>query len=119
MQNMEPYIECSYMYEFGNMLKKLRLAKNLTQEQLANVIEIAPSSIAMYERGTRTPSLKMLVRLSQYFNVSINELLNAPIKNKSINASFLNITLDEFNALSVSQKQSIINFIEFIKKQNT
>lgn len=63
------------MIEFGEKIKKLRKQKTLTQEQLAKRLWVTKSIISAYESGNKYPSLDMLVKLSQTFNVSTDYLL--------------------------------------------
>ena len=52
----------------------LRKEYNLTQEQLANKIGIAKSTISMYENGKRKPSFEALEALADFFNVNLGVL---------------------------------------------
>lgn len=58
-----------------NRIKHLREELNMTQQELADKLEGAKSTIAMYEKGNRKPSLEVLVKLSEIFNCSIDYLL--------------------------------------------
>ena len=49
------------MVDFGNMLKTLRLRKNMTQAQLANKLGLTKSVISAYETGLRLPSYDILL----------------------------------------------------------
>ena len=55
-------------------LAELRKSKNLTQKQLANILNISPSAIAMYETGDRIPPLFKAKRIAQFFNVKVEEI---------------------------------------------
>lgn len=59
---------------FSRELKKLRKAKNLTQADLAKRLNVAPSTIAMYETERREPSYTMLLQIADYFNVNLQTL---------------------------------------------
>ncbi|MBR2343016.1 MAG: helix-turn-helix domain-containing protein [Clostridia bacterium] len=61
------------MAYFDN-LRALRLSRGWTQAELAKFMNIAPSTIAMYERGEREPSIEMLCRFADIFNVDMNAL---------------------------------------------
>lgn len=61
---------------FGKNLKSLRQKKNLTQTQLADALEVSRSSISLYELDLREPDLKFLQRVSNYFEVSVDDLLD-------------------------------------------
>ena len=60
----------------GNKIKNLRNKRNLTQKQLATKLNISASTIGMYEQNRREPDNKTLVKLSQFFYVSTDYLLN-------------------------------------------
>ncbi len=60
---------------FSDILTKLRKDKNLTQEQLAKLINVDRSSVGKYESTNVIPSLEVLKRISQVFNVSLDYLL--------------------------------------------
>lgn len=60
---------------FGRNLCIQRKNKNLTQSQLSKELGIHDSTLSNLERGTREPSLYMLIALSKYFNLSIDYLL--------------------------------------------
>ena len=56
-------------------LKEIRKSKRLNQLKVANDLNISRESISYYENGQREPSLDLLVKMSEYFNVSINYLI--------------------------------------------
>lgn len=56
-------------------LKELREKALLSQAALADTIGIAQTSIGNYERGERIPDADVLIKYSQYFNVSTDYLL--------------------------------------------
>ena len=57
-------------------LKILRNENNLTQEALAKTLNVSVSTISMYETGAREPDLYMLARLSDYYGVTTDYLLD-------------------------------------------
>jgi len=59
----------------GNRIKELRLQKGITQEQLAQHLNVAKSTIGMWENEKREPNFKMLIRIADYFDCSIDYLL--------------------------------------------
>ena len=71
-----------------NRIKKLREEFHMTQQELADKLNGAKSTIAMYENETRKPSMEVLLKLSEIFNCSIDYLLgksdikNPDLKNK-------------------------------------
>lgn len=65
------------MREFGERLKKLRTNRHMTQDELGAIFESpkAQSTVGTWERGVRQPSMEDLVRIAEFFNVSIDYLL--------------------------------------------
>lgn len=58
-----------------NRIKELRIENNWSQAELATRLQCAMSSIAMYEKEERKPSLEVLVKLSEIFGCSIDYIL--------------------------------------------
>lgn len=56
----------------GKTLQELRLGLNMTQRDLAKALKLAPSTIAMYELGLRTPSLDTAKKIAKYFGVPVD-----------------------------------------------
>lgn len=56
-------------------LKQIRKEKNLNQQKVAIDLNISREALSHYENGKREPSLSMLIKMSEYFNVSINYLI--------------------------------------------
>ena len=75
---------------FGKKLKELRKAKKITQKKLSEVLGYGYTAIANYESGRNEPSLQDLVRLADFLDVSVDELLGReyPSKKKEIYACF-------------------------------
>lgn len=60
---------------FSNILKDLRNERDLTQQKVANDLQISRSVISNYEAGSVEPTLSVIKKLAQYFNVSSDYLL--------------------------------------------
>lgn len=58
-----------------NRIKKLREEFGYTQQDLADRLDGAKSTVAMYENETRKPSIEVLIKLSEIFNCSIDYVL--------------------------------------------
>ena len=55
-------------------LKKYRILKNLTQEDVAEYLGITPQSVSKWERGAGMPDISMVVPLSNVLGVSTDVL---------------------------------------------
>lgn len=62
----------------GYRISELRKQAGMSQFQLAKVLDIATSTLGMYETGKREPSLKVMNRIANYFNVTTDYLLGRP-----------------------------------------
>ncbi len=60
---------------FSNRIKILRASKGLTMEQLGKEVNSTKGTISNYENGNKKPSLDMLIKLADYFDVSIDYLI--------------------------------------------
>lgn len=60
--------------KFNIRLKELRLANGLTQKELAKAIEVGRTTISEYESGKIVPKQEGLLKLANYFNVSVDYL---------------------------------------------
>lgn len=63
-------------------LKKVRKQKKLNQLKVALDLNISREALSHYENGKRSPDLEMLRKLSEYFGVSIDYLVNGTEFNK-------------------------------------
>ena len=104
-----------------NRIKQLRKENEWTQLELSQKLNCALSSIAMYEKGERKPSLEILIRLSEIFNCSIDYLL---CKSDIRNLNEINLTAEEIDfakkvkPLSKQNKELLQNMIETLNKNN-
>ena len=69
--------------KFGEFIKKLREEKDLNQEQLANEVHVHRTTVNKWEKGNTLQLNDTLVLLSNFFNVSIDELLAGERFNKN------------------------------------
>lgn len=68
--------------EFGKRLTMLRKKAGLTRAQLGKICGVAQSTIVNYEHGTRIPYADTAVKMADFFNISIHDLLG--VKNPEI-----------------------------------
>ncbi len=63
------------MGSFQSVLKSLRKSLGLTQDELANKLDVSRSTIGMYESGSREPDYETLEAIADFFNVDTDYLL--------------------------------------------
>ena len=61
---------------FGEKIKLYRENKKMTQNQVADILGVSSATISKYESGALEPNIESLKRLSELFEISIDELLN-------------------------------------------
>lgn len=61
--------------EFGNRLYELRKQKGLSQEELANRLDVTRQTVSKWELGDSTPDMDKLVALGELFEISLDELV--------------------------------------------
>jgi transcriptional regulator with XRE-family HTH domain len=91
-------------------LKEIRLQNNLTQKELSEQTKIIRQNISRYENGEVEPNISTLIKLADYFNVSVDYLIGHRQNNKidisglseaQQNIIKMTTELDETNAIRV------------------
>ena len=68
--------------KMGSFLKELRKEKKLTQEDLAEKLNISARTVSRWETGSNTPDLSILVELADFYDVDIREIINGERKSR-------------------------------------
>ena len=95
----------------GKFIKELRTEKNLSQNQLAEIIPITRQAISKWERNETIPDSFTLLKLSEIFDVTINELLQGKRIEKPSIEELENTTL---NIIDDSNKKIIKHKLRFV-----
>jgi len=66
----------------GKLIQTLRKQKKLTQQDLADKLGVSPKTISKWETGGGLPDISFLKRISEIFNITIEELLDGTLNNK-------------------------------------
>lgn len=81
----------------GNQIKEIRMQHKMSQADLASKLDVSDSIISGYERGARTPSLDILIKLKNVFNVPISYFFNEEIENNArLTVDVTDLTEDQF-----------------------
>ena len=96
------------MDKFCNNLKYLRKSRSLTQQEIADVVGISRQGYAKYENDLGEPDISTLIKLADYFDVSVDSLIG-----RTSNDAILNtVKLSSFyNELLQSDNESIDKII--------
>ncbi|KXB65060.1 helix-turn-helix transcriptional regulator [Aedoeadaptatus coxii] len=57
-----------------NRLEEIRKERKITQEELANVLEVSRQTIGSLENGKYNPSILLAFKISKYFNTTIEDI---------------------------------------------
>lgn len=115
--------------EVMNVFKKLRTDKGITQVELAQIMNVQQTTVSKWEVGKATPDYPVLLKLSEYYGVSLEYLLGreekSPPENQESNSRGLYIpekyrdVMVAFSGgaddLTQEDIDSIVKFIEFTK----
>ncbi len=61
--------------KFGENLKQIRKEKNISQEELANVLDVSRQTVSKWETDQSTPDFDKIIPLCEYFGITSDELL--------------------------------------------
>ena len=109
--------------DFPIRLENLLEEHNLTQKQLAKELHIAPSTINGYLRRGQEPNFSTLIRLSEYFDVSIDYLLGItcirrPMHSDKYHSSKEKDLLNTYRALDAKEQGYLIRQAHMYHYQN-
>jgi len=71
--------------KIGNFIRDLRKEKNFTQEQLAEKFNVSRRTVSRWETGRNMPDLDILIKISEYYDVDLRELLDGERKSEKMN----------------------------------
>ena len=100
-------------------LKKLRQQHNLSQQKLADILHVSQQSIYKYENGITVPDIETLILMADYFNTSIDYLVeytDIPHKIEPVEKYMLNNEekelINQYRNLTPSQKKVVVMLIK-------
>ena len=70
--------------KIGKFLAVLRKEKGLTQEQLAEKLNVARRTVSRWETGSNMPDMDILIELSDFYSVDLREILDGERKNETM-----------------------------------
>ena len=102
------------MNDFAENLKKCRVQRGMSQEELAKKINIHPVQFSRYERGHSVPSIEVVQKIADAMEVSIDQLVYGDQDNKaeqSISDRELLSMFKKIQLLSERQKETVKDFL--------
>lgn len=125
---MKPIRPTEPIAAFGERIRDLRRARGLTQQAVADRLQIHRTTYTKYETGCVTPDQQGLVRLAEIFSVSVDCLLGCESRDTLANTeeTAINLSAEErmlvqmFRQLSAQeQKDLAVRISAAFRKKNT
>lgn len=58
-------------------IRELRKSRQMKQEDLAKILDVSVSSISLWESGDTVPRMSQLIRMAEYFGITVSELVDS------------------------------------------
>ena len=91
---------------FGKNIKKIRSVKKLSQQAMADLFELKRATLGAYEEGRSEPKIDTIIKVANYFSISIDRLLTKEITVNELLRFKESVTTNRFTA-SKERIQSI------------
>ena len=112
---------------FDDRLKKLRIARGISQSQLAEELGMPQKTYCNYERNEREPSSTTLIKIASYFGVTLDYLLDYHIDNlvfskeKNVHIESVdelkNRLLNNYDKMNKNAQNTLVKYSDFIVQQ--
>lgn len=109
---------------FPSVLKNLRETYSVTQDELARHLKVSRPTIAGYETKNRQPDYEKLVKIANFFEVSIDYLLTGKNTQSTISVqptrqisekALDNNVLNSYRKLALESKQDVLKYIKLLR----
>lgn len=99
----------------GNRIKEVREKRNLTQEELADKVDLSPTHISVIERGLKVPKLDNFVAIANALDVSADELLFDVVDHSVLGTT--NQLSEIICKLSFKEQRKIIGLVRYLVEE--
>jgi len=107
----------------GGKIYSLRVAKGMTQEQLAAILCVSPAAVSKWERNLANPSIEILWELADYFECSIDELVGREEKRlekigmyNSEKLRLVEVAEELLKCSEISRQEGLLALDDYMKK---
>lgn len=105
----------------GNILRKLRSEKEMKQADIAEILHISSSTYSNYERGANIPEISLLIKLAEYYHVTIDYLVGFSKIRKSggtmIETSNGGISIKDISLLNDENREVVRIIVQALKRE--
>lgn len=102
--------------KFGDNLKLIRKSKKMSQEELAERVNVSRQSVSKWETGESYPEMNNILQLCKIFNCKINDLVHTDMSDISSLDEEIIMNVVKFNEKKQKQVKSLSNLIKNISK---
>lgn len=109
---------------FGTNLKKIRKLKSLSQQELADIIDLKRGTLGAYEEGRSEPKIDTLIRIANYFSISIDGLLQRELTVNELLKYNTQLIADErklrktFPRVPIITKKNQEDYVRYYQKES-
>lgn len=96
--------------KIGSFIRELRKEQGITQEQLAEQFNVSARTISRWETGHNMPDISLLVEISEFFDVSIPEIINGERKSENMNEEVKEVA-EKLSDYAIEEKINMIKNI--------
>ena len=100
------------LQKIGTFLKELRKEKGLTQEQLAETLNVSRRTVSRWETGNNMPDLDLLMEIADLYEVDLREMLNGERKSEDKMNKELEETVLQVAEYTNADKQRITKTVQ-------
>ena len=98
------------MDDFSKRLKEMRKKRGLSQADITNVINIPRTTYANYEAKNCDPNISTLIKLADFYNISVDELVGR--ETDMLNLNLLDSARKELVLSIVNSSDSLVNRLD-------
>lgn len=99
--------------KIGSFLKELRKEKEMTQEELAEKLNISGRTVSRWETGRNMPDISLLVDIAEIFDISISEFINGERKSKIMEKEVKEVA-DAMSNYATAEKSVLLKKVKLI-----
>lgn len=96
--------------KIGSFLRELRKEQRITQEDLAEKLNVSSRTISRWETGSNMPDISLLIEIADFFDVSIPEIINGERKSEKMDEEVKEVA-EKLSDYADAEKVNIIKEI--------
>lgn len=98
--------------KIGMQIQIARKKRQLSQADLAQMVDLTPKYLSMIECGTKTPKLETLISIANALETDANSLLAGVLNTSSVvESAFFSDVIDKYQELSKRQQEKVLRLL--------